>query len=235
VQVDGAIAFVFAMPMEAKPLVKALGLRKEAGGWTGTLDGQPVIAVVTGMGPPLASAGIATLLASGRPARVVVVGITGAVDDTTPIGTIVNPARVVDAATGRSHDHHPLGPEPGTGVMWTTDRITPAAELPALIAQGVVSLDMETAAIAQGCEVAGVPWSVVRVISDRASDGSVDDEVFRMSNQDGTPNPRAVARYLLKHPGRIPGLAKMGGQARKATITAVDAAIAQVRAATRGS
>ena len=51
----------------------------------------------------------------------------------------------------------------------------PMADLPALIAQGVVSLDMETAAIGECCEKRNVPWSVFRTISDRASDGSVDE------------------------------------------------------------
>jgi nucleoside phosphorylase len=37
---------------------------------------------------------------------------------------------------------------------------------------------METAAVAEVCEERGVPWSVVRAISDRASDGSVDAEVL---------------------------------------------------------
>ena len=58
-----------------------------------------------------------------------------------------------------------------------------------------------------------MPWTVFRAISDRATDGSVDDEVFHLSHQDGTPDPRAVARYLVRHPGRIPGLVRHGAAA----------------------
>jgi adenosylhomocysteine nucleosidase len=89
----------------------------------------------------------------------------------------------------------------------------------------VVSLDMETAAIADSCERRGIPWSVFRVISDRASDGSVDEEVFKMSNQDGSPNGKAVARYFLRHPHHIPQMAKLAKGARLATEAAADAAI----------
>jgi len=64
------------------------------------------------------------------------------------------------------------------------------------------------------------------VISDRASDGTVDEEVFRLSNQDGTPNPEAIERYIAEHPERLPLLAKMAEDANLATHTAVDAAIA---------
>ncbi len=64
-----------------------------------------------------------------------------------------------------------------------------------------------------------------RVISDRASDGTVDEEVFRLSDQDGTPNGRAVARYFLRHPGRIPQMARLATAAKRATEAAADAAI----------
>jgi adenosylhomocysteine nucleosidase len=224
------IAFVCAMPMELKPLVRPLGLRRGDGPLReGALDGHPVVAVVTGMGTELAAAGTARLLDAVTPERVVVVGITGAVEDETPIGTVVLPERVADAVTGREHHHELLGPGTTHGVMWTTDRITPAAELPALRARGVVALDMETAAIALACEQRDVPWTVFRAISDRASDGSVDEELFRLSNQDGTPNPRAVARYLARHPGRLPHLARMGRGAKLATERAAEAALAAVR------
>jgi hypothetical protein len=110
--------------------------------------------------------------------------------------------------------------------MWTTDvLITDPDEIAGLRAQGVVSLDMETAAIAKVCEERGIPWSVFRVISDRATDGSVDQEVFELSNQDGTPKPGAVAKYFLTHPARIPTMMRMAKGAKLATRAAADAAI----------
>ncbi len=230
----GPIAFVCAMPMELRPLTKRLGLQKaEIGGGparTGTFEGRDVVAIVTGMGTALAGAGIARLLGAVTPAQVLVVGITGAVDDETPLGTLVLPERVIDHASGREHVHHLLGPGEVRGAMWTTDVITTAEELPALRARGVVSLDMETAAIALACEDHDVPWTVFRAISDRATDGSVDDDVFHLAHQDGTPDPKAVVRYLVRHPGRIPGLVRMGGAAKKATERAADAALAALRA-----
>lgn len=230
-QVTAPVALVCAMPMELAPLTKRLRLRRaEIGGRLGRVgelpDGRPVVAVVTGMGTALAAAGIEHLLETVRPSLVVVVGITGAVDDETAIGTVVLPEVVIDHATDRSFRHHLLGPGVTAGAMWTTDVITPAEELPALRARGVVSLDMETAAIARACEAHDIAWTVFRAISDRATDGSVDDDVFHLSRQDGTPDPGAVVRYLLRHPARIPRLARMGGNARRATHRAADAALA---------
>jgi len=226
-------AFVCAMPMELRPLTRKLGLRRirlgDGSAYAGSLDGREVVAIVTGMGPPLAAAGMQRLLDSVAPERVVVVGIAGAVADETPIGSLVRPEQVIDGASGRQYRPEALGPGAACGVMWTTDRITPAHELPALRAQGVVALDMETAAIAQACEERGIAWTVVRAISDRATDGSVDDEVFHLSNPDGTPNLTAVLRYLLRRPGRIPHLVRMGRAAKLATDRAALAAIAAVR------
>ena len=218
------------MPMELKPLVKKLSLRKtEIDGVTvhsGTLGGREVVAIVTGMGTKLAAEGTRRMLDAVSVDRVVVVGITGAVENETPIGTLILPEVVVNSATGTEHRPAALGDEKSHGKMWTTDvLLTDADHIAGLRAQGVVSLDMETAAIAELCETRGIPWSVFRVISDRATDGSIDEEVFHLSNQDGTPNPQAVVRYFAKHPGRIPRMARLAKGAKLATEAAADAAI----------
>ncbi len=136
---------------------------------------------------------------------------------------------VVDGATGTEYRPESLGPEAPHGTMWTSDSlITDPDRLAGMRDEGVVSLDMETAAVAAVCQKHGVPWSVVRAISDRATDGSVDEEVFHLSNQDGTPNAKAVAAYMVKHPGRIPAMARMAKDARLATERAVEAAISAV-------
>jgi len=228
----GTIAFICAMPMELRPLVRQLRLRKDIVAGTevrrGRLADHDVVAIVTGMGTALATDGTERLLSAVTPDRVVVVGITGAVEDATVIGTLVLPEVVVNSATGREHRPHPLGGGTPRGVMWTTDVVTPPEELPALRARGVVSLDMETAAIAACCERRSIPWSVFRVISDRAGDGSVDEEIFGLSHQDGTPNGPAIVRYILRHPLRIPRMASLAKGAKLATERATMAAIEAV-------
>jgi nucleoside phosphorylase len=225
------IAFVCAMPMELKPLAKKLSLRKATIGGldarTGSFAGREVVAIATGMGTDLATKATERLLDAVDVERVVVFGITGAVDNETPIATLILPEVVVDAATGSEHRPEPLAGGTPHGKMWTSDDFNTDLDFIAgLRAQGVVSLDMETAAIAQSCERRGIPWSVFRTISDRATDGSVDEEVFRLSKQDGTPNPTAVLRYFLLHPQRIPRLARLAKGALRATEAAADAAIA---------
>src|SRR6202049_2527659 len=84
---------------------------------------------------------------------------------------------------------------------------------------------METAAIAELCESRGIPWRVFRVISDRATDGSIDEEEFHLSNQDGTPNFEAIDRYFKEHPERLPQMEELAKGAERATNAAADAAI----------
>ncbi len=228
------MAFVCAMPMELAPLAKRLQLRKTSINGvavrSGTMGDREVVAIVTGMGTALATEGTERLLEVASPERVVVFGITGAVHEDTPIGALILPEVVVNSETGAEFRPEPLGDGTPHGTMWTTNVITPPHELPALRARGVVSLDMETAAIAACCEQRSIPWSVVRVISDSAADGTVVEEVFQMSNQDGTPNIGRVIRYVLRHPHHLPRMAKLGQQVKLATGLAADAAIAAVAA-----
>jgi len=223
------IAFICAMPMELSPLVKKLELQKtEINGvevHRGTLDGREVVAVVTGMGMKLATEGTERLLDAMVVDRVVVVGVAGALDNETPIGTLILPEVVVNSATGAEYRPEPIGGGTPNGKMRTGDELAVDPQMmEELRALGVVSLEMETAVIAESCERRGIPWSVFRAISDRPDSG-VDEEVFRLSNQDGTPNPKAVAAYFAKHPGRIPQMARLAKGSKLATRTAADAAI----------
>jgi adenosylhomocysteine nucleosidase len=115
--------------------------------------------------------------------------------------------------------------------MWTTDELLlDAVVLADLRARGVVSLDMETAAIAAVCEERDVSWSVVRAISDRAGDGSVDAGIFSLVDPNGAPNYVAVARYLVGHPGAVFRLFRLARASKQATERAAEAAILAVSA-----
>jgi adenosylhomocysteine nucleosidase len=223
------IAFVCAMPMELSELVKKLSLRKaEIDGvevHQGTLDGREVVAIVTGMGTKLAAEATERLLDATPVDRVVVVGVAGALDNETPIGSLMLPEVVVNGATGAEYRPERLGGGTPNGKMRTGDELEVDPHMmEELRALGVVSVEMETAVIAESCERRGIPWSVFRAISDRPDSG-VDEEVFRLSNQDGTPNAKAVAAYFAKHPQRIPQMARLAKGAKLATRTAADAAI----------
>jgi len=220
------IAFVCAMPMELRPLRRRLRLRKTGLGYAGRIDHRPVIAAITGMGTALAHAATVRLLDAVDVEWLIVVGIAGAVENQTPLGTLVLPQLVISGVDGSGYRPTPLGIGSVHGKLWTTDELVLDPTVHAdLRAHGVVALDMETAAVAKVCDERSVPWSVVRAISDRAGDGSVDAEIFGLSRADGRPNFPAVARYLVSQPAALPRLIRLAKGAKLATGRAAEAAI----------
>jgi adenosylhomocysteine nucleosidase len=220
------IAFVCAMPMELRPLRRRLRLHKTGLGYAGHIGDRPVVAVITGIGTALAHAATVRLLDAVDVEWLIVVGIAGAIENQTPIGTLVLPRLVISGADGSGHQPTPLRVGDAHGKLWTSDELLLDPALHAdLRADGVVALDMETAAVAKVCDDRGIPWSVVRAISDRAGDGSVDAEIVGLSHPDGRPNFSAVARYLVRHPGALPRLLHLANAANLAAGRAAEAAI----------
>src|ERR1700758_2079959 len=160
-----------AMPMELRPLRCRLRLRKSELGYAGRIGDRPVTAVVTGIGTALAHAATVRLLDEVDVERVIIVGIAGAIENQTPIGALVLPELVVSGADGSEHRPTPLRVGLGNmahGKLWSSDELLLDPALHAdLRTDGVLALDMETAAVAKVCDERGVPWSVVRAISDR--------------------------------------------------------------------
>ena len=109
------IAFVCAMPMELRPLRRRLGLRKSGAGYVGKIGDRAVIAMVTGIGTALAGSATARLLDAVDVEWVVVVGITGAIDDDTPIGRWFCPNGSSTAPTARCTDRHRFASVTPTG------------------------------------------------------------------------------------------------------------------------
>jgi len=188
-----------------------------------------VLAVLLGVGTEPAAATRA-LLAEREVDHVVVVGIAGGVLADAEIGDVVRVESVRHGPTGRRHTSTPLGPAPHVGTMHTSDELVqdPVA-LAALAAYGVVALDMETAAVAEVCEAAAVPWSVVRAISDLAGDESITAEVAAMTRPDGTPDLDAVTRHLEEDPSRIEVLGRLGQDVERAARAAAEAAVEACR------
>jgi nucleoside phosphorylase len=229
----GRTAFVCAMPMELAPLKRKLGLQRTAlpsmEVFEGAVRGRPVVAVVTGIGTARAERQVTRLFDAVTIDRVVVVGIAGSIEEGIAIGAPVVPDVVVDGASGTEYRPERLGSEDRRGKLWTSDDlITDDEVIAGLRGDGVVAVDMETATVAALCEQRHTPWSVFRCVSDRTSDGSVNEEVLGLSRPDGTPDTKAVVAHLAKHPASIRALARMAGDARLACRVAAERAVEAV-------
>ena len=221
------------MKSELRSVVKAFALQPGSVNGvpvhTGSVGNADVVATTTGMGTALATRATERLLGLGEFDRVMVVGIAGGVGPSVGIGDVVIPEVVVDGTTGTPYRPAPIDAPAARGTIVTSDDfVIDPSRLDALIADGVVAVDMETGSVAAACAARGVPWSAVRAISDRAEDG--DAEMPGLAHSDGTPNGAAILKYFARSPGRIPYMLKVG---RGSVLAAKNAATTAASACAR--
>lgn len=217
----GSLAVLAAMETEIRPLVRSLSLvpSKVDGlrAWAGTVRGSRVLVATIGVGPANAGRAAARVLDAADVDRVMIVGVSGAVDPALSIADVVLPRSVVDHRSGRSY--RPT-PPPGTtpsGTLLTCSELVTGAEAAATLgAGGITAVDMETAAVAAVCDRNGCAWSVCRAISDRLSDGVLDAAMISLLRPDGRIDTGAAARLAARHPATVRKLVRLGIDTRAA-------------------
>ena len=244
------IGLMAAMPQELQSLLDLMPdeARVERGGrtfWVGHLQGQPVVAVLSGIGK-VAAATTATLLADAfGVGQIWFTGVAGGLGADVRVGDVV----VADALLQHDLDASPLFPRfevPGLGVS----RLHPPAALTARVVDTVESalgdvadaaaaalhrlglsaprvhrglivsgdqfvssgqdaetlrnhlpdalaVEMEGAAVAQVCVAFGLPYVVMRTISDRA-DGSAHVDFTRFVDTVASQYALAIVTALLR-------------------------------------
>jgi adenosylhomocysteine nucleosidase len=224
------IGFLAPMDHELEPLVRMLSLEPVEGApdkrHTALVDGVEFIATTTGIGMAAATGATERMLDDLAVEHVIVVGIAGGVAAGAEIGDVIVPAVVVDGPSGREHRPTPIGDLEPFGRIITSDELLVEPDAFARFeVDGVVALDMETSAVAAVCEDRGTPWSVFRSLSDRPSDGLVDQAIFELTNPDGSANVEALERYLASDPAAGDRLARLARDMEVATNAAAAAAI----------
>jgi nucleoside phosphorylase len=222
------VAILAPMKQELAAVVKAMSLETgQVGDVTmkvGRVGDTEVVATTTGMGMGLARRRTEELLDATPVDHVMVVGIAGGVGPTVAVGDLILPRIVVDGSTEIEYRPDHLGAPVTAGTIVSSDDFMVDPEVvAALVHRGVIAVDMETGAVAAVCAQRGCPWSVVRSVSDMATDHK-DDSVLGLANPDGSPNTGAAVKYLLIHPWRIPTLAKIAKGSMTAMANAADAA-----------
>lgn len=219
------------MRMELRPVVRALRARRATVGGErihrARVGRAEIAAVLIGVGPAAAARHTTRLLETWPADLVFVSGIAGGIGPGLDIGAVVVPDTVVDRSSGRRFHPTPLSNVVASGTISTSDElILDDDRLAQMRSEGVIALDMETSAVAEVCTERGCRWSAFRAISDRPSDGLVDDTVFSMLKPDGRADAWAAARFVVAHPGRIPHLARLGRDSALAARRAAGAAVA---------
>lgn len=214
------------MPIELRPIVRRLGLRRVHGGLhRGTVGGADVTAALVGVGPACAASVTSSLLEDAARDHVVIGGIAGGVGPDVKVGDLVVPevSTMSDTqeATGtdarKSYRAAPLGQAVLRGEVLTSARILDRSTLESLASDGIDAVDMETASVAGACAGAGVPWTAFRGISDHFTDELVDRYTVALVGTDGRPDLRAVAGFVAGRPGNVVRLARLALGTRTAT------------------
>ncbi len=226
----GRIAILAPMQSELRPLVRLLSLKRSRSDdrslFQGTFGRVEIVATTTGIGTRAAAHAAEKILASTPIQHLVVVGIAGGIGSSIDIGDLVVPKLVIDLATGVEYRPSVMGDAEAQGTLATSNKaLIDQTEVARLERQGVIAVDMETAAIAARCESLGCPWSVFRAISDRAGDGSIDPAMLGLAGPDGEPNIPALMRFGLTNPKRISSLLQLGQGLRLATNAAAFGAV----------
>jgi adenosylhomocysteine nucleosidase len=209
----------------------------------GRLGGQDCVLVQSGMGRPRAEQALRAVLAQYQPVQPVAVlslGFCGALAATLRVGDLVVCSPVGALLTLPSGPHVAPSPvgwlhcdgalvqqalalplPPGAGQLVGGGCLTlPSAAGPRGVKHWLsasfpsVAVDMESFWIGRLAQQAGVPFLVVRAVSDTLAeslpsfDGLVDDF--------GRARLSTLSRYLLHHPLRVAQFARLGLQAHRA-------------------
>jgi adenosylhomocysteine nucleosidase len=221
-------AIIAAMPEEVAPLrARLIGARplpvrfapKAAEVILGHLDGVAIALTVTGDGARNAREGIAALLGQVQVDRLIALGVAGALSRDLGEGALVVAEQVMRE-----------GGEPGTplyadealvegatratggrrGVVVTAARIADTVAekqrlLGLVVPAGSAVVDLESADYIGAAARAGIPWIVLRAVSDTA-DESLPGLLNRSRDEGGAVRRGSVVRGLLGDPGALPAL-----------------------------
>lgn len=166
-------------------------------------------------------------LVAGGATHLMSFGLAGGLDPALAPGTLLLPSRLLmpdDGAVSVDAAWHAraltlLGPQrPVTSAMVGTDTaIATAAAKAALFARtGASAVDMESHVLAQAAP--DLPLLILRVVADGAHDALPPAALVGI-RPDGSTDLLAVLRSVLRQPGQIPALIRLGKAAAKAEAT----------------
>ncbi len=190
-------------------------------------SGPGVRIIVTGMGAGAAEQMAGEAIEAGVTAAISV-GFCGALDRSLARGDVVVPEEVRDGATGEAWPCDAAlarGAGRMRGTLVTAHQVVsdPAARE----RLDGIAVDMESAGTARACMQAGIPFAVIRAVTDRADDrlpdmaGVVDDA--------GGVHPFTALRRVARRPSDIAAwvrLARGAHAARRGLVPAVAAVLA---------
>jgi adenosylhomocysteine nucleosidase len=191
------VLICFAQPQEAAPLHRRVA-------------GHPEIRIlVTGMGSSNSRRALLAELQRGKPALVLSAGFAGALDPALALGDLL-----FDAGPSALRPQLlALGAREARFYCADTIVATAAAKRALRQTSGADAVEMESAALCGVCREQGIPWAILRAISDTAQQ-DLPLDFNRLLTRDQRISPLRLAAAVLRSPGTIPALLALRRQAR---------------------
>lgn len=218
--------------LHPKKLVARRPLRSLSMGWLGQ---EPVVIAVMGEGAPAVESGLHALLEETRPSRVLVVGLAGALSPSLRTGTVVGALEVCRAGEA------PLFPDAAVRDWLERAALRPVrvVSVPRLVGtpaekaalnrvhgqERPAVVDLESYAAARTLNRAGIPWALLRAVSD-AHDEALPECLLCSQREDGSVQRGKVALRALLAPRSLGTLLTLKGRVRScsaALARAIDA------------
>ena len=193
--------------------------------WRRRFDRDVVIAA-TGVGARKAARAATLLCAGYRPELIVGAGVAGALSPDLGVGDIFIARRVLDREGAAPAPDEALVARatalPGTrcGALVSVDRpLVTAAEKAGwatTVGESPAAVDMESAAWARAAAAPGIPYVVIRAISDGAHE-ELPGYLSKCMSKDGGIRRWAVALHAIAKPETIPALRQLKRRVRDST------------------
>lgn len=185
------------------PRLKALN-----GAW----ENDRAAVVCGGIGASAAARATEDAILEYHPARIISAGLAGALVSRLHVAQVVHPATVVNSSTGERYQI-----EGGEGVLVTTSEV--AGEHGKRLLAGhfhADAADMEAASVAAVAQIHGIPFAVVKSISDEHDFNMPDLNAFITS--DGRFQTARFSVYLIAHPRLWPLVRHLARNSKAASV-----------------
>jgi nucleoside phosphorylase len=220
---SGPVAIVTALREEFRTIRSRVpGLRFDRDNpEIGSIGRARVVVALTGDGPERAGKGAAALCDAVRPSALIGAGVAGALSLELSIGQILA-GRVIRDASGEAPPPdeallaRALAQGAVAGTLVTVDRpVTNASRRAALSlsvnGQVPAAVDMESGAWARAAAARGIPYLMLRAVSDAAEE-ELPEYLGRCVGGDGRVRRQTVVAHALGRPATIPALLRMRGR-----------------------
>jgi adenosylhomocysteine nucleosidase len=225
--VSGPVGLIVALPEESAALRSVMRRVREwrlpdYRAWSGVLGSREIVLAQSGMGHGHATGCARQLLKAERPILLMAAGFAGGLSHELEPGEALVASEVV-LVEGDSHRRWPVRLNlegHRTGVLASPDRVVRFSHEKRELAlrTGAHAVDMESGSVVREAEEAGIPWLVVRSVTDGAAE-DLPMDFHPFTTKQGLPHKPRIVLHAIVRPRTLWGLMRLGKRTAQAART----------------